>query len=460
MQMTRLEDHPTTTGTLVRWVPSAVSLQAIETNTPTKRRGSYMQEAHLGLRNAMAREGKSDASWIGLSFDLPANTDMNSIAHALDKLAERHSIFRGWFSGSDGEYAWHELAEGELSFETELVGEAPTEADVKSFVLNELTTACTPFDTIGWRLCGVIGEDKMVLYIGQDHIYTDGFSAILMFSEFIALLNDPNAIDTMHPVGAFQDFAEIERAAADLATIDHPAVEQWAAFALADPEGGTPRFPMDTGIAVGQKTELGPYRLDLFTAEEDARLDAYARSIGATFPSLLHAALAIATRDVAGKSLHRFLNPVHTRNDPQWWLSMGWYINVVPVMAQLTETDTLESVAVTMRESLRSGMDVAELPALRVMELIQEVFGFDPESAGRPPIISYLDGRNLPGQEIWDEHRFHGLTGAGEHDDVNVWLNRMPNETYVMCAVPDTEQAMKAVDDYFTYARDLLRALL
>lgn len=460
MQMTRLEDHPTTVGTLVRWVPSAATQTAAVASQATERRGSYMQEAHLGLRKAMEREGSSDASWIGISFDLPTDTKLENIAQALESLSERHSIFRGWFTDNDGTYAWHELAAEEVSFEFERVGEATSEAEVKAFVLNELTTNCTPFDEIGWRLCGVIGEDKIVLYLGQDHIYTDGFSVILMFNELIDLINDPGAITTFPPTGAFQDFAETERAAADAAAIDHPAVKHWADFALADPAGGTPRFPMDTGIAVGEKTELGPYRLDLLTAEEDAELDAYAKSIGATFPSLLHAAFALATRDLTGKTVQRFLNPVHTRSDANWWLSMGWYINVVPVLCTVEEDDTLETVAVRMRESLRSGINVGDLPALRVMEIIQEVFGFDPDSAGRPPIISYLDGRILPGQEKWEPHRFHGLTGAGAHDDVNVWVNRMPDDVYVMCAVPDTPQAMKAVDDYFQYARKLLRGLL
>lgn len=460
MQMTRLEDHPTTTGTLVRWVPSAKTRAAIQAAQPTTRRGSYMQEAHVGLRKAMLREGSSDASWIGISFDVPVHTSTDSISNALDILSTRHSIFRGWFTDAGDHYPWYELAEGDIEYELEEVGIAESEADVKAFVLDELTRSCTPFDEIGWRLCGVIGEDKMVLYLGQDHIYTDGFSAILLFNEMIELFNDPNAIALMPPTGAYQDFAEAERAEAEDATIEHPAVKHWADFALADPEGGTPRFPMDTGIAPGQKTPLGPYRLDLLNGEEDAHLDAYAKSIGTTFPALVHAALAITTRDLTGKKLHRFLNPVHTRSDANWWLSMGWFINVVPVMCEVEEDDTLETVALRMRERMRDGVNVADLPALRVMEIIEEVFGFDPDSAGRPPIISYLDGRVLPGQEKWEPHRFHGLTGAGAHDDVNVWLNRMPDDVYVMCAVPDTPQAMKAVDDYFQYARKLLRGLL
>lgn len=460
MQMTRLEDHPTTVGTLVHWVPSAATQAAVAAATPTTRRASYMQEAHIGLRKAMLREGSKDASWIGISFDLPADTNPDSVALALNALCQRHSIFRGWFTDNDGDYSWFELDADQVSFETEEVGPAASEADVKAFVLDELTRHCTPFDEIGWRLCGVIGEDKIVLYLGQDHIYTDGFSAILLFNELIDLINDIDSLASMTPTGAFQDFAEAERATAETATMDHPAVQHWASFALADPAGGTPRFPMDTGIAAGEKTELGPYRLDLLNAAEDAELNAYAKSIGANFPALLHASFAIATRDLTGKTVQRFLNPVHTRSDPNWWLSMGWYINVVPIWCDIEADDTIETVAVRMREALRAGVAVGELPALRVMEIIQEVFDFDADSAGRPPIISYLDGRILPGQEKWGPHRFHGLTGAGAHDDVNVWVNRMPEDVYVMCAVPDTPQAMKAVDDYFQYARKQLRALL
>lgn len=460
MQMTRLEEHPTTTGTLVRWVPTQASLEAIAATEPTTRRGSYMQETHLGLRRAMERDGRSDASWIGIAFDMASPLDTDQMSWTLGQLARRHGVFRGWFTIDGENYRWHELGLGQLEFEMEVVGHAETEADVQAFVLEELTRACTPFDTIGWLLCGVLGEDKSVLYLGQDHIYTDGFSVVLLFDELVRLQKGLADIETMVPVGHYLDYAEAEREYAAEANIDHPAVQKWVEFALADPSGSTPRFPMDTGIAVGEKTPLGPYRLDLVDNDQGTELEIYATSVGATYPSLIHAALAIAARDLAGKSTHRFLNPVHSRVGEEWWLAMGWFINVVPVACAVGPEDTLDDVAVRMRESLRDCRVASELPAVRVMEIVQEIFGFEAEGTGRPPIFSYLDGRILPGQEMWDEHRFHGLTGAGEHDDVNVWINRMPTETYVVCAVPDTPQAMKAVDEYFTYARDLLHALI
>lgn len=460
MQMTRLEEHPTSTGRLVAWVPTARCRAAIAAAHGTGRRGSYMQESHIDLRLAMEREHKHDASWIGTAFDMPADLDLAAFGRVFTTVARRHGMFHGWFTVTDDGYDWTELAEQDIEFEVVDLGTADTEQQVQQFVLDQLTERCTPIDGLGYQLCGVVGADRCVLYLGQDHIYTDGFSVIILFAELMQTWQAQQAGTTpdLLPVGHYLDYAEQERARAEAADHDHPAVQYWVDFALEAPDEMIPRFPLDIGLAPGQKTPLAPNRVDLLDADQDVALDRLAKDHECTFPSLVYAACALAAHELAGKPWFRFVNPVHTRTGDEWLTAMGWFINVVPVHCDVSDEDDLFTVGRRMRQALRDCRVAADLPALRVMEIISETLGlgFDSDSTQRPPIVSYLDGRILPGQEFWEEHRFFGLTGAGDHDDVNVWINRMPTQTYVMCAVPDTEQAQGAVTALFTRARDIL----
>lgn len=81
---------------------------------------------------------------------------------------------------------------------------------------------------------------------------------------------------------------------------------------------------------------------------------------------------------------------------------------------------------------------------------------FDADSSDRPPIMSYLDGTMIPGHERWLEQNFWGLTGAGDDDDVYVWMMRMPASTYVTASCPDTPQAVHAVTSYFARVAEIV----
>ena len=71
--------------------------------------------------------------------------------------------------------------------------------------------------------------------------------------------------------------------------------------------------------------------------------------------------------------------------------------------------------------------------------------------------MSYLDGAMIPGHERWLEQNFWGLTGAGDDDDVYVWMMRMPGSTYVTCSCPDTPQAVHAVTSYFARVAEIVQ---
>ena len=113
-----------------------------------------------------------------------------------------------------------------------------------------------------------------------------------------------------------------------------------------------------------------------------------------------------------------------------------------------------------MRQELRDTKAAGDVPTLRVTEILAEYMDFDSDSSERPPIMSYLDGAMIPGNEKWLEQNFWGLTGAGDDNDVYVWMMRMPGSTYVTCSCPNTPQAVHAVTTYFARVAEIRQAIV
>lgn len=461
MQMTRIETHPTIAGQLVVWEPSEATLTAVAATPGNGQAPSYMQETHIGLRKAMEREAKQDASWIGFAYDLDAPIDIDAMGRAVTAWVRRHGVLQGWFHDTGDGYERHQMRPEDITFVPRVVGQAATEAEAREFVATYVDSRCHPMDRLGYGFAAVIGDDGSVMYGGQDHTYSDGFSILIAYEEVSVLYATELGADPVElpAVGSYLDYAVQEREEAQGVDREHPAVAHWMNFAMKDLTG-VPRFPMDLGIDKGDKRPIKPLRVDLLSEAESDALEAIAREGDATFPALVYAACALAARDLAGRSSYRFFNPVSTRTTAERFFSMGWYINVMPIHLDVPADASLLDVARTTRAAFREGKVSQQVPAVRVLEVLSEMFGFDANSTDRPRIVSYLDGRKIPGQDQWLERRFFGLTGGGYDDDVNVWLNRMPAHTYVTCSIPDTEVAIANVEKFFHYVRDLLRAEL
>lgn len=458
-----LRDHQSTTGELVTWRPSPKMLEAVTNASDDARPPSYMQEAHLRLQTAMAAEGRSEATWIGMSFELPTTLSADDIGQIFSRWTRRHPVLRGWFEQSDSEYGWKRVPAEALEFVPVTRGSASTVEEVREFVMSELTASCTPFQAPGYLLCGVFGPDKTVLFFGQDHIYTDGVSAIVTISELLQLFEAQHtgtAAPEWIAVGDYLDYAEKERADADTVTVEDARLQSWIDFATTGMGEEIPKFPVETGIVPG---ELAPYKAEIFhllTPDEDAKIDRIAELYGATFPAMLFAALGLAARDLGGQSVYRILNPVHTRTEEQWWSALGWFINLVPVACELSSDDDLVTLAPKMRKAFSSGRKASSIPAMRAFEIFRDVFGIDLDTTKRPPIVSYIDGRLFPAQDLWAAYHPALLSGAGDGDEINVWVNRWTTGTSAASVLPDMPHVIEAVGAYFACARDhLLHAI-
>lgn len=464
MKMSRIEELDTIDGEVFLLRPSEESLALLAQAPANGQRPSYMQDQHVRLRRAMERAGSADANWLGFCFDVPGPLDVDAFHRAATIWVRRHEVMWGTFREDPDdpsiEMTRHAIAPEDLSLTVRPLG-SHRGPDVNRVLLEHFTAAVNPVDNLGYALAGIGGGEHSTIFGALDHCYGDGFSVLLAYMELSALYAQETGGPTapLPPATGYMTFAQTEREEAQQFGIDHPAMQFWADYAM-DGAGARDGFPMDLGIAEGERFWLIPMSYDILTGEECDRLEAIAKDEQATFPAVVYAALAMAARDLAGRDAYRFLNPVATRTTPDLLPTMGWMVNVLPIHIPVGPDDGLFELARAVRAKFREARVCEPVPALRVVEVMNEVFGFSVEGTHRPAIVSYLDGRMIPGQEKWAQDRFYGTTGQGYDDDVNVWVNRTPTELYVMCSVPQTPTAVDSVDRFFTYASDLLRGAL
>jgi hypothetical protein len=460
--MARLSDHPAHGGTVIDWTPTQATLDAMAAAPPTGIAPSMMQATHLALAKSKHREGYTDSSWLCVAWELPGPFDVDAWTRTLTRWARRHGGMRNWFTVEsdepDSEIRRHELAPEQLAFEPTIHPGEVTPEEMRDHVRAQMDEWAVPLGRLGYTCTAVSGPAKTVVYVGADHSYTDGVSSLLTFWELNAIYDCERAgtEPDLPEVGSYPDYCIEERARADRIDVEAPGVQDWLYFLLRG-GGRLPRFPLDLGMTPGVKVPIVPVYQELLSGDLDDAYAATVEELGGTYAAGIYASCAMAAHELGAATSYRCLNPVHSRWSPRWAVAMGWFINLVPLHVDIEPDDTFGSLARRTRQEFRDTREAGEVPTLRVVEILSEHMEFDADSSERPPVMSYLDGFKVPGHERWLEHDFWGLTGAGDDDDVYVWLMRMPGRTYVTCSCPGTAQAQHAVSSYFARVAEILQ---
>lgn len=460
--MARLSDHPTQGGQVIDWTPTQATLDAMAVAPATGVTPSMMQAAHLALAKSKQREGYTDSSWLCVAWELPGPFDVDAWTRGFNGWLRRHGGMRNWFTvesdAEDAEIVRHELAPDAIDFAPTIHPGEVTAEGMLDHVREQMDIWAVPLGRFGYTCSAVVGPDKTVVYVGADHSYTDGVSCLLSFWELSAFYEAARAgtEPDLPAVGSYPDYCVEERERADAFDVESKGVQDWLYFLLRG-GGELPRFPVELGMTKGIKVPLVPVYQELIPADLDDAYAATVKDLGGTYAAGLYAACAMAAHEQAAATSYRCLNPVHSRWSPEWALAMGWFINLVPLHVDIEPDDTFASLVQRTRQEFSDTKEAGDVPTLRVAEILADHMDFDADSSDRPPIMSYLDGAMIPGHERWAEHNFWGLTGAGDDDDVYVWLMRMPGRTYVTCSCPGTPQAVHAVSSYFGRVAEILQ---
>jgi amino acid adenylation domain-containing protein len=251
----------------------------------------------MWLSCAVGGEEASCAYNESFTLVLKGSPDPRHLRAALERLAAAHDCLRCCFS-ADGDSVCFPSSSAPRVREEDLAAAdaAGMEARCAAVAAEEVRTPFVLTEAPLWRAVILAGRAELRLVFTAHHTICDGWSLDVLLSDLASLYSDPQAAPR-EGGGAFGDYLDAERAAADAA--EHAeSVAHWRA--ALEGRGAPLALPMEGGTADRRSYAAGwvERRLPAALPAEIRRL---AASLGATPFSVMMAAYALLLRRVCGQ---------------------------------------------------------------------------------------------------------------------------------------------------------------
>lgn len=421
---------------------------------------SFDQKRHVSF-------GSRPGAWMAVSFQLPRPASLEELGEAWLHVLRRHGTLRSVFSWKEEsgdkdhsenaplELASVELTEGEWQ---PLTGEASA-GEIRATLRELFDVACDPFGYPSHRLCVI--EPSVIepsstevpgptpqIVIGSDHSHVDAWSLLVLVRDLTVCLEDLAAGRTPGAqLPAADSFAAHTQLLAEKPAPPEEVLQRWREILHAgkrtgiDPDsaevppeneraGSMPNFPLNLGNISSPVDEVVEIR-DVFDAEELAFLEAHAAEHGVRLIAVAVSVMTRLARELAGQPL-RTVFPVHSREDPRWFDSVGWFITNSVLE---NDDDSYAASYRTVKEAIRLG----SYP----LEPIMQPYGGMPQEPGMFA-MSWLDHRKLPVNVPEDLNPQH-ISAVIRTDGVMIWFVINESGMHLRCRYPDTRQARRAM---------------
>ncbi len=396
---------------------------------------SFDQGRHVGL-------GDRPASWMAIAFRAPAGTTTEQLGDGWDDLVARHGTLRTVFTQDDaGQVAlmdgiaehgiWedHDIAPGQTSRERVRV---------------LFDTACRSLSSPSHRLAVLTpdagdgaagpGDPRPVVIIGSDHAHVDMWSLLVLARDLLELVEPAEEGTDGTGTGArfrgsvatFNEHTALLEAAPPAPAEVHDA---WRAILDAG-EGVMPRFPLSLGDVSAPRPEVVEVH-DVLDAEQLHLLNEHADEAKVRVTALALSVLTRVSLDVAGGPL-RAVFPVHSRYEPRWHDSVGWFITNSVI--ECVDPDPRECAA-----SVKRALALGSYPLAPILA----PWGGMPQSPGMFA-ISWLDVRRIP-ISVDPRADVQWVSAAIETDGVMIWFVVSDAGMHMRCRYPDTPEARENV---------------
>ncbi|WP_019925812.1 GNAT family N-acetyltransferase [Nocardia sp. BMG111209] len=380
---------------------------------------SFDQGRHVGA-------GDRAGSWMALSLKLSAPVPLDELATAWLAVIERHGTLRTVFvPGEDGAPRLHEvdILPGGWVEHGIAAGQAVNDA-----LRGVLDRACSPYSRPSHRLCVLETAVGPTVVIAADHSHVDMWSMLVIARDLLAALAavQNGRKPSLPPAPAF---AEHTRALRDRPPAPAEVRSRWAEV-LANSGDVMPRFPLSLGEATLQEERVEVR--DVLDVDDSAAFSAQARGDGVSTLALVVGAMTEVTRDLAGTAL-RAVFPVHSRYDPTWHDSVGWFIT----------NSVLESADSDPRASAEAVKEAVRMGSWPLEDILRP-WGGMPEAPGMFA-ISWLDLRRLPVRVDATGLEAQYVGATIRTDGVMLWFILDEAGLHLRCRYPDTPEARRHV---------------
>jgi hypothetical protein len=445
--------HPAP-GRVVEWTVSEGTAERARTAPVDPVPASYNQQMHLESTRVAALLGLPGNPWIGATFDLPGEADLDALEAAFTAWLHRHEGLRSGFRhGADGIERFTLPVDDVVLERRAQDFECP---DTQHAHLDQRLVSGT--DPFAWPpiVMGVISRPEgSKAFVAMDHVSGDGYSLALAIWELQTVYEATRQGSELGlpEIGSYLELCVEERERGQAMVEDDAVVTRWRDFVSAC-GGTTPTFPLDLGVQPGQ-TWPQKLRTEVVASAEEAEAfgTACQRAGGSFFAGLL-TAMAIAVREVGGNQEFRTITPVHTRHKQRWRTAMGWFITVAPLEFSLVGAGSFADVLPRAQASVRGAMRLSRSPAARVIELLGSDFAVTRRDVFS--MVSYTDYRQMPGADRYPEWNPMTIGEVNVADDTHVWASRNQEGLHLGIRHPDTPIAEEVLEEYAATIRAVL----
>ncbi|WP_128646192.1 condensation domain-containing protein [Rhodococcus sp. BS-15] len=447
-------------GRLLEWHPTSAARASAEAAPVDSAPASFLQEDHLKAAWAARERGDVHTAYTGVATEIDGDVDTDAMSRALAAYVLRHEGLRCWFEVEGNDVVRHLAPPEVAAFEVSDAGEAMDDDEFQRYVRGRFSSEATADAWPGFVVGVVARPGSFTLYYGADHAFTDGGSQALVISELADLYALETGADVPIPAeaGSHLVYAADERARAATFGADSPEIAAWRDI-FTRHDGRMPRFPLDLGLAPGEKAPVRIVERDLLSKELTAAFDAACKAAGARMSSGIFAAVGITDFELAGNTDYFGITVLSTRHHGDYGQSQGWFVNFAPVAFEVAGNDTFSDVAVLAHRGFEQAKQIAEAPVHAALGALAADGTLGSELAVSPNMLSYIDFRWFPGVGRDADTRAEHFTGEGSTSNASMWINRDGEHLYLVAQTPDTEVAAAAVKRYHDHLAHVLETI-
>ncbi|WP_069162595.1 condensation domain-containing protein [Nocardia altamirensis] len=461
MEFIELADYPLPSGRVIEWLPTATSHWA---DWPRDTRAvSYNHEHHL--RDAVEHSRIRDHRhyWLGHVFQIDEPLDPQAWRTALDTWIDRHEGLRTHVTIEGGRPARYTLPPGEIRVQPSDAGAPTSTMATYRLVQGLLDDGTSPLRWPSYVCVTIANRDGFTVVFGADHSIMDGYSTVSTGGELHALYIAARTGETARllETGSYVDFSQDERTRAISTTAADPAVDTWRMFFPEHTENTLPCGTLSKVAAAPIETtdpaEAAPRRVsqrnlsvEVLDADAADAAAAVAREQGQGLFAALLAAFAVTTTELGAGRDFRTVIPLHTRTDPQWAETLGWFVGLAPFQLDCGVARNLSELITPAGQELRRTRSAATVPFARVCELL----GTWPRISF---MVSYMDIRSAPSASTWLDTDTRWLRSRNvSPTEFFFWFVRTPMGVTLNMRYPGTTKATRDIHRHVLRMRDLL----
>lgn len=453
MKMTWISDYDAQPGQLIEWRLHPAAIAAAVRSEQDPRPPSYMQEAHVRAAAVLRDIGVEAPTWLGAAFDLPGALDHDALEATLLQWITRHETLRSGLRQTQGEWERFTLSAEAVSLDRSAPQQFSRGADVLRYLEARSDEATDPLTWPPYLFATVGRKDGFTVYLAFDHSNVDGYSIVQIPHEihelYAAAVEGRPA--RLAKAGSYVDFSKIERDAADDVAADDDAVLHWRGF-VERCGGDLPAFPLDLGVTPGELLRQTSVCEPLLDSGGAKAFGAACKAGGGNFLAGVLAIASIVAYERGDQPVYRTVIPFHTRSEERWATSLGWYIGIAPIEIATARARDFHELVGMAYDAVQRAKPVAQVPFAKVCELI--------DTPVRPrSVVSFMDGRMVPGAHRWRDWRAHGFGKVSYGEEAYLWVNRTVDGLFVSCRYPGTDLGRENISAFIEDAREVFTSV-